>query len=66
MVYFSNQPSTPRSLEEMDQWRKVMEFRERLEKMSLCVTYEGVPQFTDLVRAHLTTFLQEYVSPGPS
>jgi len=43
-----------------------MEFRERLEKMSLCVTYEGVAQFTDLVRAHLTTFLQEYVSPGPS
>jgi hypothetical protein len=34
--------------------------------MSLCVKYEGVPQFTDLVRAPLTTFLQEYVSTGPS
>jgi hypothetical protein len=66
MVYFSDQPSTPRSLKEMDQWRKVMEFRERLENMSLCVKYEGVPQFTDLVRAPLTTFLQEYVSTGPS
>jgi hypothetical protein len=66
MVYFSDQPSRPPSLEEMDQWRKVMEFREQLEKKGLCVRYEGVQQFTDLVRTHLTAFLQDYVAAGPS
>ena len=44
----------------------MMEFRERLEKMGLCVKYEGVQQFTDLVRGHLTAFLQDYVSTAPS
>ena len=38
------------------------EDRERLEKLGLSAKYESVQQFTDLVRKHLSVFLQDYVS----
>jgi hypothetical protein len=61
MLYFCERPSNPKSVDEIDQLRKVLEFRNRLEHVGLSSTYENVQQFTDLVRQHLTKFLQDYL-----
>ena len=62
MVYFCERPSNPRSVEEADQLRKVLEFRDRLKDVGLFSSYENVQQFTNLVRQHLSNFLQDYIS----
>lgn len=59
MVYFSQQPAMPRTLDEIDQWRKVVEFRERVETLGLCVPYSNVQEFADQVRKHLSAFLHD-------
>lgn len=66
MVYFSDTPATIRSLDEAEQQRKLFEFKEQLLKMRVQIwTYESVPQFADIVRKHLTAFLQDHVQhPG--
>jgi hypothetical protein len=62
MVYFSDRPAAPRTLDEIDQWRKVVEFRTKVEKAGLCIAYTTVPDFAAHVRRHLTTFLQDQVA----
>jgi hypothetical protein len=59
MVYFSERPSAPRTLEEIDQWRKVVEFRDRLGKLGLYFTYDSVQAFAGLVRNHLKSIVEE-------
>jgi len=61
MVYFCERPSNPKTVEEIDQLRKVLEFRGRLDHVGLCSAYENVQQFTDMVRQHLSKFLQDYL-----
>ena len=62
MVYFCERPSNPKTVEEIDQLRKVLEFRSRLDQVGLCSAYDNVQQFTDLVRQHLSKFLQDYLA----
>ena len=62
MVYFSERPAVPRRVDEIDQLRKVVEFREKVEKLGLCVPYTTVQEFSDQLRKHLTTFLHDQVS----
>lgn len=62
MVYFSERPGVPKTREDIAQWGKVVDFREKVEKMALCVPYASVQDFADHVRKHLTTFLQDQVS----
>jgi hypothetical protein len=59
MVYFSERPSAPRTLEEIDQWRKVVEFRDRLGKLGLYFSYDSVQSFATLVRSHLDSVVEE-------
>jgi hypothetical protein len=59
MVYFSERPSAPKTLDEIDQWRKVVEFRERLGKLGLYFTYDSVQTFADLARKHLDSVIGE-------
>lgn len=59
MLYFNQQPYSPKSLAELDQWRAVLEFRERFPKEALCWTYDGSVEFPDLVRRHLQAYLRE-------
>jgi hypothetical protein len=64
MVYFSERPSAPKTLDEIDQYRKVVEFRERLSKLGLYFTYDSVQSFADLVRNHLGGVIAEFASPS--
>lgn len=63
MVYFSDQPASPRTIEEIDQWRKVVEFREKVDKLGLSMPYRSVQEFADQVRKHLSGFLHDQASP---
>jgi hypothetical protein len=63
MVYFSEQPASPKTTQEIDQWRKVVEFREKVEKLGLAVPYESVQDFSEQVRKHLTAFLHDQMDP---
>ena len=64
MVYFSEQPASPKTTQELDQWRKVVEFREKVEKLGLAVPYESVQDFAEQVRKHLTAFLHDQTAPS--
>jgi len=62
MVYFCDRPSSPKTVEEIDQWRKVVEFRDRLGKLGLYFTYDSVQDFTSMARKHLDSVLDELVT----
>jgi hypothetical protein len=60
MVYFNQKPYAPQSADEMEQWRKVLEFRQRFPKEGLWWTYKGKADFERLVRSHLTSIISSY------
>jgi hypothetical protein len=60
MLYFNQQPYAPTRPDEFDQWRAVLEFRNRVPKEMLWWTYEGSGEFPDLVRGHLQRYLREH------
>jgi len=62
MVYFSDQPSALSTVQEVDEYRKVIAFRDKLRAIGLCETYHSVQNFTDLVRKHLSAFVKNYVT----
>ena len=53
MVYFSQQPAAPATSTELEQWHRVMTFREQLPKEQLWWSYSEPCEFERLVRAHL-------------
>jgi hypothetical protein len=53
MFYFSQKPFMPRSKEELDQMRKVLEFRAELQGKMLTWDYAGPEVFEAEVRKHL-------------
>ena len=59
MVYFNEQPYTPKSAEEAEQWGRVLAFRERFQRKGLSWSYDGTADFVRLVRRHLTKLLRE-------
>jgi hypothetical protein len=59
MVYFKQQPYTPRSRDETDQWGQVLDFQRNFPKEGLWRPYRGRAQFEPLVRNHLTQFLRQ-------
>ena len=63
MLYFSQQPYNPRSREELEQWGKVLDFREEFQKEGLLWTYQGPQEFEALLRRHVTDFLIEACKP---
>ncbi len=65
MVYFCEKPSIVRTLDEADQQRKLFEFKEQLQRMGMLIwQFENLQQFVDIVRKHLTGFVQDYVQPA--
>lgn len=65
MVYFCEKPSIVRTLDEADQQRKLFEFKEQLQRMGMLIwQFENTQQFVDIVRKHLTGFVQDYVQPA--
>lgn len=59
MVYFNQKPYAPKTKEDIEQWGKVLEFRESFPSQGLQWTYEGEPEFEKLVRTHLTNFIRQ-------
>ncbi|MGO9957639.1 MAG: hypothetical protein ACLP50_16985, partial [Solirubrobacteraceae bacterium] len=53
MVYFSAAPASPSTSTELEQWQRVLKFREQLPKEQLWWSYTTPVQFERLVRAHL-------------
>ena len=58
MVYFNQEPYAPQSREEIDQWGKVLDFREAFPKEGLWWPYRGTSEFEKLLREHLSNFLR--------
>ena len=58
MMYFSERPYAPKSSEEMDQWSKVINFKEKFPHEGLWWPYKEATEFQKLVRTHLTQFIR--------
>jgi len=57
-IYFSQQPYTPKSKTDAEQWGKVLEFRDKFPKEGLWWPYKGKAQFEKLVRNHLMNYIR--------
>ena len=63
MLYLSQQPYTPRSREELEQWGKVLDFKAEFQGEGLLWPYEDPQRFEALLRRHVTDFLIEACKP---
>jgi tetratricopeptide (TPR) repeat protein len=72
MVYFCDRAHTPRTAAELEQWRRVLEFQERVPGEQFAWRYVDVADFERKVREHLTRTLPgiqappEAVAPPPN
>lgn len=60
MIYFNQKPYTPQSTDELEQWRQVLEFRQRFPREGLWWPYNGKAEFERLVRRHFTLLIPAY------
>jgi hypothetical protein len=70
MFYFSQCPFMPRQLDEIDQVRQVLLFRQEIERKALVWDYEGADGFEQNIRKHLMIRMRRLVEdhrrpPGP-
>lgn len=63
MMYFSERPYTPRSVDETSQWGRVLEFKRKFPKEGLWWSYNQKRDFERLIRNHLTHFILQYEEP---
>ncbi len=63
-VYFNHQPYAPKSAAEVEQWHKVLAFKESFPTEGLWWGYEGATDFERKVRQHLTNFIRQLPKPG--
>lgn len=59
-VYFNQQPATPQTVEEAEQWTRVLKFRESFPREGLWWPYTGKAEFEKLVRQHLSNFIRRH------
>ena len=57
MIYFSQQPATPTSTAQIDQWARVLRFREELPAEAFPRDYTSADEFESQFRVHLNNFL---------
>jgi hypothetical protein len=65
MLYFSQQPYSPRR-EEVEQWGKVLDFKEEFQDVGLLWSYPGPESFEAQFRQHATNFLLNFGKSAPS
>src|SRR5262249_27928733 len=58
MMYFSERPYAPKSGAEIDQWKKVINFKEKFPQEGLWWSFTETSDFQKLVRSHLTQFIR--------
>jgi hypothetical protein len=63
-IYFNQKPYTPNSKMEIEQWGKVIDFRDQFPKEGLWWPYKGKVQFERLVRNHLTNYIRNLPKSG--
>jgi formylglycine-generating enzyme required for sulfatase activity len=63
LFYFSQVQHMPRSLPELDQFKKVLTFKSELQQKGLFRDYQTPEEFSDLLREHLVKVLQEWFEP---
>jgi hypothetical protein len=67
LFYFCQDSSSfPKSLDELDQLRKVIEFKEKLSKLGLIWEYKDHSDFADMIRNHLVMSLSRLLSTSQS
>lgn len=67
LFYFCEEPSPPpQTVEEVEQLRKVVEFRKRIEGRGLTWRYGAHAEFKDVIRLHLVKVLGEMLNPEVS
>ncbi len=59
MLYFSEQPHSPRR-DELEQWGKVLDFKEEFQNAGLLWSYPGPEGFEALLRQHATKFVLDF------
>jgi hypothetical protein len=57
MIYFCQRKATPQTSAEVEQWQRVLQFREELPQEQLWWPYRRTAEFERLVRAHLVDFV---------
>ena len=62
LFYFKERPYNPTSRKELQQWNKVLKFREKFPKEGLWWGFKSTVEFERLVRAHLTEVLMDLPS----
>lgn len=60
LFYFSQAAYTPKSRDELEQWGKVLAFKEKLERKGLPRDVQSPEEFAELLREHLAKILQEW------
>jgi tetratricopeptide (TPR) repeat protein len=60
MVYFCTRAYAPQSPSELDQWKRVLEYRAAFERQALTYRYETEEEFAQLLREHLGHFLRTH------
>lgn len=58
MAYFNEEPAGPKTLEELEQWGRVLEFKKNFPEEGLCWDYKGESQFKELLLHHVTQFIR--------
>lgn len=67
MLYFCNRPYAPRSIDDLAQWTRVLEFKNALPPEQGRWEYETVADFEAILRQHLAQFLlSRKPPPGPT
>lgn len=66
LFYFSERAIPfPMNIEEVNQLRKVLEFKERVMALGLCSTYQGIDKFKWLVHGHLEQVIMDWPASDP-
>jgi len=63
LFYFSTQPSVPRTKDDIEQWGKVIDFRESLQQLGLVCEYESLEEFAKLLQEHLIKIIYDRFAP---
>jgi hypothetical protein len=65
MAYFNEKAYSPRSKEDVEQWGRVLEFKQTFSRQGLWWAYKGKTDFERLVRNHLVQWLRSKFGRGP-
>jgi len=60
-LYFSSAPVVPESIDQ-DQYKSLIEYRDRLRSEGVIFEYSSIGEFRDLVQRHLSSFMASIIN----